>query len=109
VVPAGVLKISGAGRTVKASLEAPVSRTISVPDEALMHFVTADYPLRRGERPSPVGVVLSAAGVLVIRVTPQMSASMGERGVALIGMMIAKARPNVKPAQVTGVVMQLHP
>jgi hypothetical protein len=107
VAAGGALSIVEQGRSLSAS---NVSTSSSGPTDISltgMRFVNVDYSLPSGGK-NQLSVGVSSDGVLVVKVPPAMKAASDDRSLALIGMATAKARLDVQPANVKGVVIQVE-
>jgi hypothetical protein len=107
IASGGALSIVEQGRSISASNLSTTSPSSSDISLTGMRFVNVDYSLPSGGK-NQLSVGVSSDGVLVVKVPPVMKAASDDRSLALIGMATAKARLDVQPANVKGVVIQVE-
>jgi hypothetical protein len=107
VAAGGALSIVEQGRSLSASNLSTSSSAPSDINLTGMRFVNVDYSVPSGGK-NQISVGVSSDGVLVVKVPSAMKAASDDRSLALIGMATAKARLDVQPANVKGVVIQVE-
>jgi hypothetical protein len=107
VAAGGALSIVEQGRSLSASNLSTSSSAPSDINLTGMRFVNVDYSVPSGGK-NQMSVGVSSDGVLVVKVPSAMKAASDDRSLALIGMATAKARLDVQPANVKGVVIQVE-
>lgn len=104
---AGMLTLVEQGQSLKLTSTSTDVTSVPPLNPATMRFVSVDHRLPTGIQ-SLVTVGISPEGVLVVKVSAAMAATMDERSIVLLGMAIARDRLNVQPNSVKGAVIQVE-